>query len=193
MKTLTEQNYKEAAALLKTDVATVKAVREVESSGSGFLSSGEVKILFEGHIFWSELKKRGIDPNKYISGNENILYPKWDKSKYKGGQAEHSRLQQAVKINREAALKSASYGLFQIMGFNYKLAGFPDLQGFINAMLESEGEQLKAFVNFVINSGLADELRRKDWQSFAKVYNGPGYKANKYDEKLAKAYKKFSN
>nr|WP_302421955.1 N-acetylmuramidase domain-containing protein [Bacteroides intestinalis] len=26
-------------------------------------------ILFEGHIFWSQLKKRGINPAEYVAGN----------------------------------------------------------------------------------------------------------------------------
>jgi hypothetical protein len=35
-------------------------------------------------------------------------------------------------------------------------------------------------------------LKKQDWAAFAKAYNGPGYKANKYDTKLAEAYQHFS-
>ncbi|WP_418124235.1 N-acetylmuramidase family protein [Chryseobacterium sp. PTM-20240506] len=192
MKTITEQDLRNSANKLRTDIATVKTVNEVESSGSGFLPDGQPKILFEGHVFWRELKKRGINPFEHLKGNEDILYEKWTKKYYKGGAAEHLRLQKASKINRDAALASASWGSFQIMGFNYKLAGYSSLQTFINAMYESAGKQLDAFVNFVINNKLDDELRNKDWDAFAKGYNGSGYKANKYDEKLASAYKKYS-
>jgi hypothetical protein len=45
----TEADFEQAAALLKCDVAAIKAVAEVESSSNGFLSDGRVKILFEGH------------------------------------------------------------------------------------------------------------------------------------------------
>lgn len=34
-------------------------------------------------------------------------------------------------------------------------------------------------------------LQAKDWAEFARRYNGPAYKENRYDEKLAKAYQKF--
>ncbi|MFB9080551.1 N-acetylmuramidase domain-containing protein [Flavobacterium procerum] len=34
-------------------------------------------------------------------------------------------------------------------------------------------------------------LRNKNWASFALKYNGPAYKTNKYDEKLARAYAKY--
>jgi hypothetical protein len=35
-------------------------------------------------------------------------------------------------------------------------------------------------------------LQDRDWAAFAKAYNGKGYAKNKYDEKLAAAYKKFA-
>jgi uncharacterized membrane protein YgcG len=47
-------------------------------------------------------------------------------------------------------------------------------------------------VAFVIGNGLAKFLRDKDWTSFARRYNGPGFKANKYDTKMAAAYKRFA-
>ncbi|WP_371413546.1 MULTISPECIES: N-acetylmuramidase domain-containing protein [Bacteroides] len=33
-----------------------------------------------------------------MKGNENILYPKWEKGHYKGGIGEYDRLEQARKI-----------------------------------------------------------------------------------------------
>jgi len=59
-------------------------------------------------------------------------------------------------------------------------------------MVAGEPEQLDAFVQFVKNAGLDDELRRLDWAGFARGYNGPAYKANHYDEKLAAAYQLHS-
>ena len=34
-------------------------------------------------------------------------------------------------------------------------------------------------------------LQSKDWKTFARLYNGPGYAQNRYDEKLAKANSTF--
>ncbi|MEE8298899.1 MAG: N-acetylmuramidase domain-containing protein [Thermodesulfobacteriota bacterium] len=34
-------------------------------------------------------------------------------------------------------------------------------------------------------------LKKRDWANFARRYNGPGYKKNKYDEKLERAYNKY--
>ncbi len=188
---ITEKAFNDSASLLGVEPATIKAVAEVESSGDGFLPSGHVKLLFEPHVFWRELKQRGIDP-KTITGSEDILYEKWGSKPYGKNSAQPERLERAIKINREAALMSASYGKFQVMGFNHKAAGFESIEVFYSCMKIDEDQHLHAFVNFVKNKNLVDELQRKDWAGFALGYNGAGYKTNNYDEKLAAAYKKFS-
>jgi hypothetical protein len=189
---ITEEQYKESAKELNVEVAAIKAVAEVESSGNGFLSTGEPKILFEPHIFWKELEKRGIDPKLHVKGNEDILYEKWGEKPYGKESEQHFRLQRAIEINRDAALCSASWGRFQIMGNNYADLGYSSIQDFINAMYKSEDEQLHAFVKYVGVNGLSKYLQKKDWISFARRYNGPSFEKNKYPEKLAAAYKKFS-
>ncbi len=40
---------------------------------------------------------------------------------------------------------------------------------------------------FIEKSNLDDALRAKDWAKFARGYNGPGYKKNSCDTKMAKA------
>ena len=64
----------------------VIAILKVETDGKGgFFAPNKPAILFDGYIFWSQLKKKGIAPKRYVTGNENILYPKWEKGHYKGG------------------------------------------------------------------------------------------------------------
>ena len=190
---LTEADFQAAAQILNCDVAAIKAVAEVESSGNGFLSDGKVKILFEGHQFY---KHAG---GAYAESHPTICYKKWTKKYYTAGPnadvrgaGELARLEQAMALDRRAALMSASYGKFQIMGFNHELCGFDDVETFYESMQASEGEQLKAFSKFVIANGLDRALRKHDWVTFAKGYNGKEYWKNKYDEKLAKAHAKYS-
>ncbi len=199
---LNEQDIIATAKRLDIEVAVLKAVNEVESRGRGFNVDGSVKILFEGHVFWDQLKKRGIDPNKYVKGNESVLYPKWTKKFYLGGKGEYNRLNQAINIfanapstvaaaGAEAAYASASWGLFQIMGYHFKSLGYDDIISFVSDMKESEGKQLDIFANYIGVNNLQKFLKNKQWASFALRYNGAGYKENKYDEKLAKAYDKY--
>lgn len=188
---LTEADYVRAAGMMKVEVAAIKAVKTVESgSRGGFFEPGKPAILFEGHIFWRQLKKKGINPEMHVKGNENILYPKWTKGHYAGGIKEYDRLEKAMNINVAAARESASWGMFQIMGFNYKACGCSDVNDFVNNMMVSEGRQLDLFVKFLIANGWDKYLRALDWAGFARHYNGPGYAANKYDQRLLAAYNK---
>lgn len=183
---ITRQQYQNAALDLGCETAAIMAVAEVESKGSGFLADGKPMILFEPHIFWKELRKRGIKP--VVS---DVCYSVWGTKPYGRYSEQHDKLEKAAAINREAALCSASWGRFQIMGFNWKACGCASLQEFINAMYKSEDEHLRLFVNYIQSQQLDDELKELDWAGFARGYNGPAYTKNKYDIKLAEAYTKF--
>ncbi|MEM7007772.1 MAG: N-acetylmuramidase family protein [Thermodesulfobacteriota bacterium] len=187
---LSEKDLQTVAEDLGVELAVVKAVNEVESSGQGFLGD-KPKILFEGHILWRQLKKHGLDPKDHVAGNEDVLYSSWTREHYIGGQSEHLRLDKAKKIHENAALESASWGLFQIMGFHWENLGYKSVKDFVRLMNKSEGEHLKAFGRFVVANNLTKYLKNKEWANFARRYNGPGYKTNKYDEKLARAYQKY--
>lgn len=191
---LIDEDFTQVAELLGCKPAALKAVQQVETGGrGGFFSPGRPAILFEGHIFWTQLKKRGSNPEDYVKGNENILYPKWEKGHYKGGIGEYDRLEQARKINREAADASASWGMFQIMGFNYAACGEESIESFVRSMCESEFKQLLLTANFIKkNSQMLQALQARDWAVFAKCYNGPAYAQNRYDVKLEAAYQKYS-
>lgn len=183
--------------------AVLMAVLEIESGKSGFLEDGRPKILFEGHIFWRLLKQKHkegkIDfvPEKFAAEHPDILYPKWTRKYYKGAARQYERLEKAMLIEHDSALMSASWGKFQILGENYRLAGFKSVDAFVEAQKISESNQLDAFFNYCKNrkyktKPLIEYLKIKNWQTFARAYNGPGYEANQYDLKLEQAYTKYA-
>jgi hypothetical protein len=120
-----------------------------------------------------------------------VLFPKWDRTSYKGGVAEYDRMNKAATINKEAAWSSASWGMFQIMGFNYKLCGYNTVQEYVQAIKASSNNHLVSFAHFLKNTGIDKPLRELDWAGFASRYNGPGYQQNQYDVKLQNAYLKY--
>jgi len=184
-KTLTEADYERAAEELDCDVAAIKAVCEVEAPNGGFHDDGVTpRILFEAHHF------ARLTNHKYNESHPDISARYWNRSLYVGGIKEHKRLQIAAALDRDAALQSASWGKFQICGFNWTLTGAKSLQEFINDMYRDEGAHLDAFVGFVKNTGLAPALREHRWAAFARGYNGSGYAQNKYDTKLAIAHQR---
>lgn len=184
------EQIERAAEKLGVEPCALKAVCEVESSGNGFLPSGRPKILFEGHKFWEQLKKHGLDPAALAAKHPNIIYPKWDKKQYKGGEKEHDRLNEAKSIHKEAALCSASWGTFQVMGFNYSLCGYKNVFAFVEAQEKDAESHLDACCRYITAMKLTQHLKNKNWAAFAKGYNGSGYAQNKYDQRLKTAYEK---
>jgi hypothetical protein len=184
MKELKELDYVVAAQLIGCEPATIKAVKLVEAPHGGFLDDGRPVILFEAHLF------------SYATNHQyDLKYPdisslKWNRKLYIGGVGEYERLNRAKELNEIAALESTSFGMFQILGKNHAECEFKNVLDFVDAMNESEVRQLIAFVKYVKARNLDDELRSKNWTGFAAAYNGPLYKENHYDERLAAAYLK---
>lgn len=186
-KLLTEKDFIEAANQIGCEVAAIKAVSEVEAPKGGFLPSGKPTILFEAHIFSAKTR------HKYDLTYPQISSRKWNKTLYLGGEREYERLEQAKQLDKNAALQSTSWGKFQVMGFNFKICGWDNIESFVHDMYISEGQHLKAFIGFIKSNKLDKYLISKDWAKFALRYNGIGYKQNKYDEKIAAAYKKYKD
>lgn len=185
---VTDADYKAVAELLKCEVAAIRAVAQVESRGYGWLPDGRPKILFEAHHFSRRSTPRGYFDKEL----PDISSPKWNQKLYKGGVAEYDRLYKAMAFDRNAALLSASYGRFQIMGFNFSKCGYRSVETFVQAMFSSEASQLEAFAKFLISSNLQKPLREKNWPVFARGYNGPGYAKNRYDILMEQEYQNFS-
>ena len=148
--------------------AAVKAVIKVESRGRGFNRDEKEIILFEGHIFWKELNNIGIDPYSILRGNEDILYKKPNYKYY--NRPQYPRLEKAKDIDEVVALKSASYGMFQVMGFNYKLAGFTDVENMVNTLSKNEKNQYdikleKAYNNSKLTKGIGTSMNEETYTS----------------------------
>lgn len=168
-----------------TEDAALWSILSVETSGCGYLPDRRPKILFERHYF-SRLTK-----GRYDASHPDISAPSYG-GYGEGGAHQYARLEAAIKLDKEAALKSASWGLGQIMGENYQAAGFISVDTMVEAMVDAEDAQLKCIVKFIEAKGMAPFLRKRDWTEFAKRYNGPKYAENHYDTKLQQFYEKYS-
>lgn len=186
---LPDSEYQRAATLLNVNEAAIRAVVEVESKGHAMLPDGRPVILFEAHKF------SDFTGGRWDSSHPHISSPRWNRDLYaKGrdwierGMREHERLEEAASLNRHAAYESASYGLFQIMGFNWRACGYDSLDAFLADMWRGPEGHMAAFVGFIRRERLSAFLRWGQWDKFAARYNGPAYKINRYHEKLALAY-----
>ena len=160
----------------------------MESKGRGFLPSGRPIILYERHIFFKRVAAfNHANATKWAAAYPSICNKQY--GGYVGGEDEWPRLLEAAKLNSDVAHESASYGLFQIMGFHWKSLGYSSVNDFVSNMGKHEANQLNAFVRFIkTNPVLHAALKKKDWAEVARLYNGADYARNRYDVKLAAAY-----
>ena len=194
-KALRQADLVGAAETLEVELAAVMAVNEVESRGVGFNIGGPRHsapiILFERHIMRRRLVHHGISPAPWEEKRPMLVNRR--PGGYQGGPHEHGRLARAAEIHTEAAIESASWGLFQIMGFHWARLGYTSAAVWREAMAAGEGRQLEAFVRFIeADPALHAALRRRDWRDFAHRYNGPDFEHNDYDTKLAAAYRRHA-
>ncbi|EAT3570026.1 N-acetylmuramidase family protein [Salmonella enterica] len=179
-----DTDYEEAAKELGCEVAAIKAVAKTENGPYGSYFKFEDNddyvpaILFERHHF-----------HKYTNGKydqfEDISNPV--AGGYGATSIQYAKLIKAYALDKKAALKSASWGKFQILASNYATSGYSSPEDFVFALSKSEKNQLKAFVSFIkADRVLLRSIRTKDWLSFAQRYNGPRQKG--YDLKMERNY-----
>ena len=182
---LDQAGLTEASALLGIEGSSLWSVIAVETYGVGFLPDRRPKILFERHVF------SRLTHHLYDESHPEVSNPSQGGYGPEGAH-QYKRLNEAIGLDRQAALMSASWGLGQVMGFNHLSAGFQDVEEMVSCMMDSERAQLLAMMKFIKEEGLDSALRQKNWRDFAEKYNGRDYAKNKYDEKLASFHEKYS-
>ncbi|MGE6267001.1 N-acetylmuramidase domain-containing protein [Aeromonas media] len=190
---LTINHMQSGADLLGLPLATMATVAQVESIGEGFTNAMRPVVLFERHVFYKQLTKHlsKTTADQMAARYPNLVNPK--RGGYASGAAEWERLQLAISLHRDAAIESASWGMFQIMGYHWQALGFAYASDWQAAMQCSEVEHLTALCRFIQqDQAMHKALQGRKWADFARRYNGPAYKDNDYDTKLVKAYDHFA-
>ncbi len=181
---LTADEFQSTLTALNADAAAVWALLEVESGKAGYLPDRRPQILFERAVFHQRTK------GAYDQSHPGISAPTW--GGYSGGAAEYTRLAEAYALSPDDALQSASWGIAQVMGFNFAESGFTSPSDYVQAACASEGAQLQAFQTFLQHTGIAAALAAHDWDTVARKYNGPAQVAV-YSGRLAQNYAHLSD
>jgi hypothetical protein len=182
------EEIKKLAASIDVPLAALLAVIEVESAGvKGTMINNvlEPVIRYEGHYFdrlapanvREAARKAGVS-SPTVGGVKN---PSSQKARYE-------LLIKAASFDSKAAYQSVSWGVGQVMGANWKDLGFFSIEAFVKEVRKSFVGQISVMVKFIKVNKLDAALRRLDWSAFARGYNGPAYRQNQYDTKMAKAY-----
>ncbi len=164
-----------AAKLLDLDVTTLMAFVKVESGGSASA------IRFECHRFRELDKVNGLKIPCTIKKGDSF-----SRVRAESGAAAFKR---AYALNQVAAVKSTSYGLFQIMG-GYLLAGVNEEAAEALKLFEKKPKEVSLqllvlwFKDSNWGSRAAESARKitsvnvpaeeKHWVNLVRMYNGPG-------------------
>lgn len=183
--TLTEEDYDQVAKELGVEVAVIKTIVKIEAGSNltGFWAPGVPVANYSQKLYNRYAKKhkgRKIKDGKVPAGLKGYALREW------------TQLVNARKKNADAADMATYWGMFQIGGANYKLCGCESVEEMVEKMSESEHAQIELFATFIKNAGMVESLRKKDWKTFARKYNGPSYARRGYHTRMAKEYAKFS-
>jgi len=196
MNKITDSEIEKIANDLIIEFKVVKTVLLVESAGSGFdPKTGLIKIQFEPHVFHRELATKKISSALQLLGGTlykltigNFVI----ENKVDIQSKEWEAFNKAKSINEDAAYRATSFGLGQIMGFNHKACGYKSAKEMVDDFVKGEYQQLKGMMNFIKSQPkMFNALKSKDWETFARYYNGPSYKKFLYDTKLRDTYNKL--
>jgi len=174
--------------------AFLKAVTSVESDGNGFFNDGQCVILFERHIFYNQVVKKfgARRADEWAEKYSNICFKTRSQSSYLGGVREWDRLNLAKNLDTECALLSASFGMFQIMGFNYALCGYNNVGDYVSDAITSESFHIGAVAMLIKNqSPWFNAAKNLDFNEFARLYNGSDYASHNYHGRLEQAYNTY--
>lgn len=166
---------------LDCSVLQLNAVRSAEANGSGFDGAGRPKILFERHKF-----------HKFTGGNFSPA--PFSMSAFGGYEVSSwTKLCDAIGTGAvDAAFMACSWGAFQVLCEYWSDLGYPSPYALAWTCAQSEGDQLELLARYIEHFGLRDELQAltsnpATCRAFAAAYNGPAYRRNRYDQKLAEA------
>ncbi len=183
------------AKSLKIEPAALLAVADVESAGVTEWTVGGVKvpaIRFEGHYFYRLLAAKDAGKLRQAVA-QGLANPKAGAVKNPNSySARYDLLERARKIDRAAADESTSWGLGQVMGDHWEKLGFSSIADLVSMAMSGVDGQIELMSRYIRVFGLTDELRGREWLSFALQYNGPSARKGGYEKKIAAAYKRYS-
>ena len=120
-KKLTEAQIAAQSKALGIEVASLRAVIEVECKGSGFNADGTPVILFERHVFRQRLIANGKASTADKAMRERPDLCSKSAGSYGLYSAQHGRLNAAAQYHRDSALESASWALVRLWVITGKL------------------------------------------------------------------------
>jgi hypothetical protein len=171
------------------NLRAMKALARVESGGAGWDASGLLACLYERHYLFRRIglawgMYSSATPGGYtVDADGDGINDSWEKL-----------ADASCRYGMETVFECASFGRFQIMGAHWRALGYASAPEFVWALSRAEAAHYDAFAGFIRANGLTSALNRVDGnpencRAIAAGYNGKGYAAQAYHQKIADAWK----
>ena len=188
--------YQAAADLIGCEPEIIEAVARKETANrkASFTYKGRdiPQILYERHVFWDLLEQFGLNPRVLLADDPSLsaILAQSPYIRYGRFIQQYERRDKAIQIHREAAFAACSYTTFQIMGYHHSVCGYDSAEAFAEAAADPE-THLAIFVKFIKAEKLENYLRARDFEGFARRYNGPHYYKRGYHIELSRIYQQI--
>jgi hypothetical protein len=191
----------EKASEIQISPASGAAVIYVESAGQPIGEDGRMTLRFEPCVFYEMWGSNHTEEfSQYFECNRpNDKFRESVAENFTELHGDHFRewtaFSLARTLNEDAAMKSISMGLAQIMGFNYHAIGYSSANEMFNALSNSTKSQLDALFlalsyRDAAGKSCLDPLKTGDYVSFANCYNGEG-RDQEYGSRISQAAESY--
>ncbi len=152
-----------SANRLGVPAAVMAAIVEVETEGrEGFGLFGLPTMTFEPAMF------SHITGHRHDNANPDISYPLADARRLPASrELRWKQLAKAFVMDRDAALKSASWGMFLMRGDHHQAYGFGTAAAMAARLAGSEARQLEALEEWIARQDMVGALKKRDWIAYA--------------------------
>ncbi|ALL68219.1 Protein of unknown function (DUF3380) [Paraburkholderia caribensis MBA4] len=202
----TDEHFEYLARSFGCEAAAVKALTKQETIGKGpwaldhgFDANGLPRILFERHHFYNLTsppagKTTGKTPAHPYRAYPDICFPIAGGFGI-GGLHQYERFARAAKLDMDAAIKSCSWGGFQILGEYYESCGCGSPAEMVNAYMKGIDMHVLMFEKFMKKEkkSAIHGLANKKWTEVAASYNGTHWQKHNpdYANDLERFYEEF--
>lgn len=184
----TREQYLAAQDECGVSLAVLQTIWQIESR--------QVALLNGRHLI-------RIEPGKWVKfGGDKRELPKplnpggdTPATTITGQARRYENFEALQEIDPIRAIAASSHGGPQIMGYWAERCQFNDERAFYLAMSKGAGMQLVAMCRFILhpkNADLRRALQAKDPDAIGFHWNGPRYKDNDYQKKVAAGLRKFA-
>lgn len=183
----------EIARQYGVEPAALLAIADVESGGTAFAEVDgrrEPLIRFEGHYFdqrlTGEKRRRARSAGLASPLAGAVANPKTQAGRWR-------LLAAAAEIDHQAAHESVSWGLGQVMGAHWQWLGLANIDALVAEARGGIEGQVRLMARYIDKVGLVPAIQKRNWEAFARAYNGPSYARNAYHTRIADAYQRYAD